>query len=86
MAIISAEKVELPATAPPSVDASSLLVPGVMLDARSMVPPGDWGSNITYTHTHTRGHTQTYTDNDMMTLLVWLVVTLHHYLTDINIH
>ena len=42
----------IPVITPSSVDASSLLVPGVMLDARSIVPPGDCGSNITYTQTH----------------------------------
>jgi len=50
--------------APSSVDASSLLVPGVMLDTRSMVPPGDCGSNITYTthiHTRTYWYTAVYT-------------------------
>jgi len=38
-------------------------VPGVMLEARSIVPPGDWGSNITWAYTDR----QTYKYTDMQT-------------------
>jgi len=48
-----------------------------MLDARSMVPPGDCGSNITCTQTHNPTHHITHTDSDSSSGRLWVKYHLH---------
>jgi len=48
-----------------------------MLDARSMVPPGDCGSNITCTQTHNPTHHITHTDSNSSSGRLWVKYHLH---------